>query len=184
MDERKNTHKVDMLFALTLFFLFALSMGALVALSASAYRSSVETSTNNFNDRTLCLYITEKVREYDSTGAFSIRDFGSGQALVMSETVGDEEYSTYIYLWQGAVRELTIKSSDELSPRAGQEILKASSFEVASVGDDLLEFSVAGEEGSVQRFYVNLHSHGALSAESADASADAAQDGEESEGEL
>ncbi len=155
----KKKHSVDLVFALILFCIFAAGIISVAALGAKAYKSEVQSAQQNFNDRTLCLYITEKIRQFDAYGCVEVSRFGEGDALRLKETVGEENYITYIYLKDNHICELTEKEDNELDASAGAKILPAEHF-LVSEEKGLFKVSVTPEDGKERTFFVYSRASG------------------------
>lgn len=156
MNLNKNRHMVDLLFVITLFLLFAVSSMALVAVGADVYESSVQSMEDNFTDRTAYQYITEKLHQYDRGKRISIEEFGDGSALALSSAVNDENYVTYIYLYDGYLRELVVKQGSDVTPSSGQKVLAADAFSVTWADERLISIAITVPDHEPTSFYVSL----------------------------
>ncbi len=150
----KNRHMVDLLFVITLFILFAVSSMAIVAIGADVYESSVESMEDNYTDRTAYQYLTEKLRQYDRDNRIEVASFGDSDALVLSESVYDTDYVTYIYLYDGYIRELVIKKGTDVPPSSGQTVIEAEAFNVKKTSDNLISISLRCPGRDEISFYI------------------------------
>ena len=99
-------HVVDFLFTLALFCVFAASALMVVVIGANVYRQTVRGMDSNYDSRTSLTYLTEKVRQNDAANAVTIRSVGDSPALVLSQQAGERIYETWIYVYDGYLREL------------------------------------------------------------------------------
>ena len=98
--KQEKRHIVDILFVLALFGVFAFSALILVILGADVYKSTVSSMSQNFESRTACSYITEKIRQNDVYDSVYIDDFEGTKALVFTQDIYGSQYGTYIYNWK------------------------------------------------------------------------------------
>jgi hypothetical protein len=139
--------KIDTVFIACLFVLFTLTASMLVLLEASQYRTTVDSMNQNYEVRTVSSYLTEKVRQHDTTACVSVTDLDGVSALALSEDLQDGRYTTYIYYYDGALRELLLDANAACSPEAGQSIVALSAFSVEELREGLLHVSFTDSEG-------------------------------------
>uniref|UniRef100_UPI0040572637 DUF4860 domain-containing protein n=1 Tax=Acetatifactor sp. TaxID=1872090 RepID=UPI0040572637 len=160
---------VDILFVLALFGLFTLSALMLVTIGSEVYRHTVDDMGNNYETRTAVAYITEKIRQNDYITTetsdsdydnISISNLDGKQALMLSQTFNDEVYCTYLYLHEGYLKELFMKSDSYLGDNAaaaGQNICELSSFSMEQVSDNLLSLQITTPTGESHKIFVSTH---------------------------
>ena len=174
---KDNRHVIDILFVIALFGIFVLSATFLISIGAGIYSKTMLNMTANFNSRTAVAYIIEKVRQSDTDGGISLGQFDGHDAIVITNTAGGREYTTYIYEYDGRLKELMVRSDVELTPESGQDILEVSGFSLKMAGETLMKCEVTMENGDSYSFYVNLHSKAEVSENSAAGSQNAALQG-------
>ena len=160
MDLRKERHVVDLLFVIALMFLFAFSAIMLIALGADVYQKNVDTMQINYDRRTASAYIIQKVRQSDESGSVRIGELKGNKALILTNAVGERDYSTWLYLYDGMLCEQLMRSDMTPMPQAGQEILPVAGFDVSFAADDLLRIKLVLENGEDESFFVGLRSDG------------------------
>ncbi len=153
----ESGHIVDFLFVLGLFFVFALSALMLILIGSGVYKKTVDRMNDNFNLRTTTAYLTEKIRQGDIAGGVSVEDFAGNNALVLTQEYYGTEYSTYLYAYNGYLKELFTAKDNQLSADAGTDILPVRSFEATHMGGKLWKLTVVEEDGSVQEVMVATH---------------------------
>ena len=102
----------------------------------------------------------EKIRQADAEGAVSIGTFEENPAVILSSEVNGIEYHTYIYEYQGMLKELMERSDISLSASAGQDILAMERFEITAVNDHLVQCTMKNPEENTISFYICIRSGG------------------------
>ncbi|MCR4850565.1 MAG: DUF4860 domain-containing protein [Lachnospiraceae bacterium] len=161
MNEKQNRHIIDILFVISLFAMFVLSAVFLISIGARIYSNTMDNMNSNFDSRTAVAYINEKVHQSDVSGNVRIGDFDGCEAIIITNYVKDLEYITYIYEYEGYIRELTVRKDIALSPAAGSTILGVKEFSLDGISDTLFkcEVNIDGEDD--YSFYVSTGSGGA-----------------------
>lgn len=84
--KNESPHMIDVLFILTLFLVFALSSISVVGIGIQVYRTIVTDMDSNYNSRTAIAYVTEKLREADTSGSVRLGSIDDCDALILSQT--------------------------------------------------------------------------------------------------
>ncbi len=161
MQKRRNhPHTMDLLFVLTLLFLFAFSSIALILSGARIYESNVESSSTADNTRIAGLYITEKIRQADTEDSITVSSFADGDALCLSQNIGDTVYHTYLYLYDGSLREILVKDGyeDSVDAAGGNKIMELSDFHMQMLSDHLLSFTITDTDNNSTEYVVHVRS--------------------------
>ena len=153
--KNENKHMVDILFVISLFCAFAFSALMLVIIGADVYKKTVSHMDENYASRTAYAYLSEKIRQNDHSDSISITTFGDGDALVLTETVSETDYYTYLYLYDGSIRELFSATPEALGPSAGRSIMDCSTFEITQINSDLYYFYLEDAKGQTTDLYVS-----------------------------
>ena len=160
---------VDVLFVLTLFGVFTVSALILVTIGAEVYRHTVDDMGTNYETRTSVAYITEKLRQNDNLisdgtdsaeNSISISTLSGEPALMLTQDIDGETYCTYLYLYDGHLKELFIKSgsfSGDNIPDAGQNIMELSALNMDQVSDNLISIQLVTPAGETHRMFVSTH---------------------------
>lgn len=164
---RNRPLPLDLIFILSLFLLFTITAVTTVLTGMKIYRHTTDAMEQNYETRTFSSYLTEKVRQNDVSGGISVYSYShtdSGEneqiteALCLTNSVGDRTYNTYLYLYDGYLRELTVSSDvTELSGTAGQKILPAQAFSVTTDNANLLHISYVSESGLSEELFFPIH---------------------------
>ncbi len=155
-----STHKIDMIFVAALFTVFAATAFLAVLIGAKQYQKTADNMNYNYEVRTAASYITEKIRQSDSSGSISITTLSDVNALAVSTTENDKNYTTYIYYYDGWLRELFVSESAVFSLDAGQKIVEISGFFASYADNSLLEITFTGTDGTDYPVYLAIHSDG------------------------
>ncbi len=118
-------HGMSGAFVFLLLGVFALFSTLLVLLSAQLYRSTVEETRLHNEQRVLGSYLLNIVRGNDASGAVRVERIGETDALCFDLDADGEDYVTYVYCWDGALRELFAAADEPFAPEYGEEICPA-----------------------------------------------------------
>lgn len=161
MEVKQQKHIIDILFVIALFCLFTLSAIFLISIGADIYGKTVTNMENNFETRTALAYVTEKVHQSDRKDRISIGTLGDCEALVITSHAANSEYHTYLYEYEGQLKELMVRQGIILGPEAGQNILEVSDFHIRLVNDKLIGCTIEINADESYDLYISLHSGGA-----------------------
>jgi hypothetical protein len=158
----KNRHVVDVLFVLALFGVFAASALMLVTIGASVYKQTVNHMNDSFTERTAYTYLEEKIRQNDLYDGIEIGELEGTQALVLTQRLNDTEYCTYLYLYDGYLKELFARKNsfigDNILP-AGQNIMQLQSFSLEMPDSGLIKLTIDTGNGNSTILYTALRSY-------------------------
>ena len=155
--KKQNGHMVDILFVIALFCVFAISALMLVTIGASVYQNTVENMDVNYTSRTSYAYLTEKFRQNDLYDSISVGEFGGQDAVILSQTIDEVTYHTYLYLYNGYLTELFTKADNDLGAQAGQKILPLKDFTLEELEEGLFEFHLINESNLETTLYLSSH---------------------------
>lgn len=158
-----QTRKIDTVFIVCLFMLFAMTSCILILIGAKQYHTTADAMNHNYEVRTVSSYLTEKVHQYDTSTGIAITDFAGGHALALSDTAEEQTYITYIYYYDGALRELFVGEEAVFTPESGQSIIPLDSFDVEPVHAGLIRATYTDTEGFSHTLYLGTHEKEGLS---------------------
>jgi hypothetical protein len=150
---------VDVIFMITVFGVFMLSALFVVLFGAKIYKRTAHDMSVNFSSRTSLAYVTEKLHQHDRKNGVEIIEDEDGPILKLRQYVNSDEYCTYLYEFNGQLKELTVRGDVDLVKSAGKDILKLKAFESTRVSDSLYRFNLEDDEGNKTEFYVSLYSY-------------------------
>lgn len=160
MEEKQQRHIIDVLFVLALFGIFALSAIFLITIGADIYGKTMNNMERNFDTRTALAYITEKVRQSDLENQIGIGELDGCPALIISSGTEENQYKTYLYEYQGTLKELMMKQDVQLGSSAGQDILDVSAFELSPVNDRLINCRITIDDEQRYDLFISVHAGG------------------------
>ncbi|SCX14143.1 protein of unknown function [Lachnospiraceae bacterium YSD2013] len=155
---KSSEHTIDALFVITLFLVFAISVVSLTGTGASVYQSVVNKMSGNYSARTSFSYIYNKVHQSDVDGLVSVGTYAGGDALVISEEIDNITYCTYLYEYEGKVKELFTRYGQDLDPEFGTDILDVKSFKITKVTDSLYRFDITPDKSADETLFVHVRS--------------------------
>lgn len=153
---RNETHTVDTIFIMALLALFSISSILVILIGARQYSSIACDMSSNYETRTASAYLTEKLRQNDVSGSACVCDLGDTQALALTQTQDGKDYCTYIYAYDGYLREITISPGASFSQESGQKIVEASSLSITPYPNGLFCFQITDTGGNPYQLYVTL----------------------------
>ena len=145
MLELKKTpeHTIDRVFLLALLALFAATAFLVVSIGAKQYHSIADSMTANYETRTVSSYLEEKMNAFP--------------AIALSETVNDTIYTTYIYCYDGYLREITVSDGTTVLPGDGQKIIETKALAIDMVSSNLYCFTITDTTGYTYPLYISLN---------------------------
>ena len=154
----KRSNKIDTIFILALITLFATTAIVLVLIGAKQYRLITDTMNQNHKKRTISSYLAEKIRQNDAINHVFISNLESVPALCILTEENEISYTTYIYYYNGALRELVVTKDSVFSLSSGQEIIELNDFTPELVDQKLIRTEITYTNGETQILYFFLHS--------------------------
>lgn len=155
----KRSLKMDSVFVIALFTMFAITAFLLILIGAKQYQHTADAMDANYESRTISSYLTEKIRQNDNSGKVYISKLDGLDALAIETTQNDITYVTYIYYYKDALREIVVNESSVFSLETGQEIIKTGGFAAEMVDDDLIKITITTNENNSQTLYLPIHSN-------------------------
>ena len=164
MLELKKTpeHTIDRVFLLALLALFAATTFLVVSIGAKQYHSIADSMTANYETRTVSSYLEEKMNQNDVAGSVAVTSIGAFPAIALSETVNDAIYTTYIYCYDGYLREITVSDGTTVLPGDGQKIIETKALAIDMVSSNLYCFTITDTTGYTYPLYISLNAKSSL----------------------
>lgn len=132
---KPKRHTADTLFTVLLLLSFALFALLLSATGAAVYQNSTSHLEENYTSRTAVAYVTEQIHQHDQAGCITFSEVEDIPALCLRETIEQQEFVTYIYYFDGALRELFLRADTIPCAANGTEIVPLASFTLKEVSD-------------------------------------------------
>ncbi len=147
INSKQKKHTLDMIFALSLFTVFAVTALLLVYSGTRVYENIAQHMESEFTSRTAISYIRKQINQNNIAGAISLGEIEGSEALVIKETLPEGEFVRYIYFHEGYLCELFTKADIVPTKVAGQEVLEISGLDIKKQGN-LYEFTVLDNNNS------------------------------------
>lgn len=145
---RSDKHAIDLIFPLAVLFVFAASSLLVLILSAHIYAGQTNNAQSNYQSYTPLAYITEKIRQNDTTDSISIQKIDGATCLALKGTSGEISYTTYLYVSDGWLKELLIRDGTEASLSAGKNIIEAKDLMIKELKPQVYQITVTAEDGT------------------------------------
>lgn len=156
MAHRKSENSIQILFPILLFCIFSICAIMVVTLGAKVYSSTVDRASRCYTARTSLSYITEKIHQNDKSGVISTVQKNGRSILILKE----HGYSTYIYVYDGSLCELTAENGAKVDTSSDTEITPLADMKITEKKNGLLEIKCTDKKGSTRRALVNVHTAG------------------------
>ena len=139
-------NKIDSVFVLIVFAVFALSVLMVLMLGAGVYKNISQTTQDGYDERTALSYIWTKVKSFDEEGQIYIGDFYGISALFIDEDFDGLLLRTAIYHYDGQLRELFSEPGLGLMPEDGIAIIKSEGLTFEQIDSGLIKISTAARD--------------------------------------
>ncbi len=107
---------------------FAAAMLLTLSSGARVYRQVDQSAESQYGERAAMSYVAAKLRANDLAGAVALGQIDGCQALVLTRTLDGADYSTYIYCFDGSLRELLCPAGEKHSAGEGEQVLELDSL--------------------------------------------------------
>ena len=158
----RRRNRIADVFPILLFLIFTLSALGIVTFSVQIYRNIVERAEGRFDTETAAAYLSEKFRNHDDRGRIQMTDFMGSDAIAIEENIKEVPYITYIYVYDGYLRELFVEVSSlaDHTAKDGNEILPMKSLNIEKVSDRLLRVRLKDTTDKEEETYLSIKSTG------------------------
>ena len=147
MPSKRSRHAIDLIFPISLLFLFAATAIAVLLLSAGVYSSITEKSSLREERFTPLSYIEEKLRQNDTADAIRLVRVEGQDCLAIYRTISGEDYVTYIYEDDGRLKELFMQTDADMTLEDGDEILELSDLTITEPSPGILRIVATDTAG-------------------------------------
>ena len=139
--QTRSRHVIDFIFPIALFFVFAASSLVVLILAADIYGSTTNQLQANDENRTALSYISEKIRQNDAGGAPEIATVEGIECLALAADYNDVPHTTYIYEYEGNLKELFIRDGVDIRLKDGKNIMEIRDFQMEEAQEGCFRFS-------------------------------------------
>lgn len=152
-----SSRKIDTVFIVSLFVMFAITAILLILIGARQYRFTADSMNRNYEIRTASSYLMEKVHQSDTITGVSVVDFSVGSALALTDRQNNQTYITYIYYYDGVLKELFVKEDAAFTPSAGQTIVQLHGFVPEVVHTGLIRITFTDTQNKEHSIYLDIN---------------------------
>ena len=152
-----SSRKIDTVFIVSLFVMFAITAILLILIGARQYLFTADSMNRNYEIRTASSYLTEKVHQSDTITGVSVVDFSVGSALALTDRQNNQTYITYIYYYDGVLKELFVKEDAAFTPSAGQTIVQLHGFIPEVVHTGLIRITFTDTQNKEHSIYLDIN---------------------------
>ena len=152
-----SSRKIDTVFIVSLFVMFAITAILLILIGARQYRFTADSMNRNYEIRIASSYLTEKVHQSDTITGVSVVDFSVGSALALTDRQNNQTYITYIYYYDGVLKELFVKEDAAFTPSAGQTIVQLHGFIPEVVHTGLIRITFTDTQNKEHSIYLDIN---------------------------
>ena len=142
-------HAIHLAFPVAVLFVFTASALMVLILSAHVYSTQTVRATENYQTSTPLAYLTEKVRQNDVADSISIEELSGISCLALRGSSDDISYTTYLYTYDGWLRELLVRDGTKASPETGKKIIEASDFSIEELSNGLYRLTITDTSGEI-----------------------------------
>lgn len=125
MNKTVHARKIDTVFALLIFCVFAGSVLVVLTFSGSAYKNVAETSREGSDERTCLSYVWTSAKRADENGSVYVTEFNGIPSLYMEEEFWGFIFYTIIYYYDGWVYEIYAEEGYSFNPEDGTKVMKS-----------------------------------------------------------
>lgn len=150
---------MDALFVITLFLVFAVSVVMLTGTGARVYQNIVNSMTENYDSRTSFTYVINKIHQNDSEDAVSLGEYEGLDAVLISEEINNVSYCTYLYFYDGYMREIFTRYGSEFDPGLGTPLFALNDFQATAITDSLYRFDITTASNAHESLFVHINSN-------------------------
>lgn len=144
--------------ALLAFAVFGVSAMLLTLLGVKAYRKTVEQMEEGSSLRSALFYLANRIHSGDKAGEVELVIKDGTELLCFTETVDGSVYQTWVYAFDGWLREFaTVEGNDGFDPSGGEKIAAVSDFSMKKEGKTFT-FEAETADGERRQLSVTLRS--------------------------
>ena len=145
MTKTTGKNKIDTVFVLMIFSIFALSVLLVLMLGARIYKNMTDMTREGQDERTLLSYIWTKVKNSDKAGSIYVGEFCGLSALCIDEEYDGTPYRTVVYQYDGWVYELFSETGIAFLPEDGVRVTKIGDLQFEEFEYGLIKVSTGGK---------------------------------------
>lgn len=155
--QQPRKHSVEGLAVLLLFGVFASCILSVLLMGADVCQKVAARDQASYDRRTAAQYLATRVRQADCGGGIVLDRFDGQDALVLPQTLDGVEYYTYVYCYDGYLRELFAAADAPMTAADGEKVLPAAALALEAEGS-CLTARLQASDGFWQQVTLDLRS--------------------------
>lgn len=140
---------VSTLFIMLLFLVFVLCALFTVLTGGKVYENISARMEDNYTGSVALQYIANKVRQGDEADGIRVLDMEGTQVLELAQEIEGYEYISWIYYYDGSIRELFTSADSGLGLSDGIEIMECGGLSFSKEGRLLTVTTEGGKGGTL-----------------------------------
>lgn len=144
--ERNDGQTLSVLFTMLLFLVFIMCALFTVLAGSKVYENISNRMDQTYTGSVALQYVANKVRQGDQDGAVQVKEIDGRPVLELKQSIEDADYITWIYYYDGCIRELFTYEDSGLGLSDGLEILECDGMELDQDGQ-LIRVTTLGTGG-------------------------------------
>ena len=150
--------RVDTIFVLLLFSLFAFTAFVLIIIGVTQYEQTAASMDHNYQVRTINSYLREKVRQNDINSDIKTFEMEGTNVLSISTKIDGKKYSNLIYCYDGFLCEQLISEDSVFSLATGQRLIELEGMKAEVNASGHIKVVYTAENGEVSNVYISIKS--------------------------
>ena len=156
-----SARKIDTVMVMLLYFLFAITAFILILVGIKEYKHTTEVMNDNYEVRTATSYLTEKIRQHDTgygISTLTIDEENEIEAIALTEVIDSGTYTTYIYYYDGYLRELFVSSDAVYTAESGQPIVEIGNLSINDSTTNSVSLTLTSTKGTKTTMFLSTKS--------------------------
>jgi len=145
---KSKRHIFDALFVGILFFVFLICALLIVTIGSSVYTRTTRNMNEHFTIKTALSYIVEKVRQNDVHGGVALFEQEGITGLKLQREYNGNSYVTLIYVYDGYLKELFLRTGSKVTLRNGNALMEMISLAVEQPLNTLYRITLTDDSGN------------------------------------
>ena len=146
MIKKTRNQRIDTVFALMIFCVFAVSVLMVLMLGASTYKNITEITRDGHDERAALSYIRTKAKNSDTIDSISVGSFNGLPALFFDEVIDYTIYRVMIYHYDGWVYEIFSEAGLDFEPEDGARIIKIPDLSFREIDHGVIKVNSGARE--------------------------------------
>lgn len=153
---RAKNHSVDLLFTISLFFVFTITALYVTMAGANLYENTVSQASHDYSVFTPLTYLEQKVQGYDTSQGISMMQKDGQDILCLHEMIDGNRYTTYIYTLDGKLMELFLKDGSAPDLKNGTPLMDSGTLNLEETENQLLKLKLTDKDNTLQTLTIHL----------------------------